>query len=627
MPVRETLWQTKPPYIAHMVYVQYLFLLYTWAMKLDDDISLQNYASLIDLIYEAAAKPELWPELLAELSTYLDVPDDASHENLKSQHHKNDLLEPHITRAIGLNQRIMDLETKHHTIEQILNRIPIGVIVTNADAMPLAMNNRAQTLLDAKRCLILKNGVLTAKAPKQNRTLSRLIHRHAHSQGNTKGSIIQLQTQQGGLDNITSLWLSTAGEIPHTNSNEKHLCIIYIASPLIRPSYNIESIQQSFGLTPAEARLVKTLANGCHNLNEAAESLGISIHTARSQIKTIFEKTNTNSQLELIKRILTSPSVIFGESQPLKVIHQHTEDEHLQAYQSLRLHDGRIMSYAEYGDPKGEPVVFCHAVAGSRLQYPRGDTLAATLGLRIIVPDRPGIGYSDMKNDYTLLDWSQDLTQLVNHLNINTFAIIGYSGGSPYAMACAYSMPDRIHHLSLVSAIGPIHSFKNILKIDSIILQLARYTPKLLKHYLQIMIADIRQDPIKRLYKRFKHYHQTDRDCIEQHPEQQAMYAEALLESIRQGASGITQDIIASTRPWGFKPSDIHVNIDFWHGKEDVAFPLESAKKLAHDLPHCHTHFINNIGSTVIIHQWKAILTNIARKTTPSKQDRALHNG
>ncbi|MDX8382232.1 MAG: alpha/beta hydrolase [Ghiorsea sp.] len=582
-------------------------------MKFEGDVSLTNYSNLIDLVYDAAAKPELWPELLAELNDFLAIPDNLDDVNLQSQINKSDLLEPHLTRAIRLNQHIVGLETKNQTIEQILNRIPIGVIITNAEAVPLAMNSRAQLVLDAQRCLLLKNGVLNTHNPIQNSELLSLIQSYATKQTTQQGSAMLLQVNHDGMDSLTSLWLTTTDTLTDANIHEKQLCMIYIASPLIKPSFNIKSIQQSFGLTGAEAKLVKTLANGCNNLNEVAKKLDISIHTARSQIKAIFEKTNTNSQLELIKRILTSPSVLFGEYQSIETLPQQSSlYKRSDLFQSIRLHDGRRMSYAEYGDPEGDPVIFCHAVAGSRLQYPKGDKVAAKLGLRMIVPDRPGMGCSDIKDEHTLLDWPLDLIQLVDFLGIKKFSIIGYSGGSSYAMACAYSLPERIKHISLVTARGPLDNFRDILSSDAVLLQLSKYTPSLLKQYIQIMITDIKQDPVKRLHKRYKHYHQTDKDCIDQHPEQQVMYAESLLESVRQGASGISQNIIANTQPWGFEPSDIQTEIHFWHGEKDLAFPFRAAKKLAQSLPNCETHFIETIGSMLIVHKWEDILTQIA---------------
>jgi len=65
---------------------------------------------------------------------------------------------------------------------------------------------------------------------------------------------------------------------------------------------------------------------------------------------------------------------------------------------------------------------------------------------------------------------------------------------------------------------------------------------------------------------------------------------------------------------WGLKPSYIHAKIHFWHGEENLDFPLRAAKQLPQDLHHCETHFIDNIGSPLIIHKWQDILTHAAKK-------------
>src|SRR5438132_12266206 len=83
-----------------------------------------------------------------------------------------------------------------------------------------------------------------------------------------------------------------------------------------------------------------------------------------------------------------------------------TLDERLS--QTIRLSDGGTLGYAEYGDPSGVPVLFFHGTPSSRLATAPSwsDT---SLGVRLIVPDRPGIGLSTYKPKRTLLDWPNDV--------------------------------------------------------------------------------------------------------------------------------------------------------------------------------------------------------------------------
>jgi DNA-binding CsgD family transcriptional regulator len=69
-----------------------------------------------------------------------------------------------------------------------------------------------------------------------------------------------------------------------------------LAEPVLTSA---EKIAVVLGLTAAEGRLVSQLADGA-DLAEAAEQLGISVHTARSQVKSVFAKTDTHRQVELV---------------------------------------------------------------------------------------------------------------------------------------------------------------------------------------------------------------------------------------------------------------------------------------------------------------------------------------
>ena len=57
-----------------------------------------------------------------------------------------------------------------------------------------------------------------------------------------------------------------------------------------------------FGLTRAEQRLLALLAAGS-SLTEVAETLNISIHTARTQLKAIQQKTGWHTQSEIARMV------------------------------------------------------------------------------------------------------------------------------------------------------------------------------------------------------------------------------------------------------------------------------------------------------------------------------------
>ena len=60
---------------------------------------------------------------------------------------------------------------------------------------------------------------------------------------------------------------------------------------------------------------------------------------------------------------------------------------------TLRLEDGRLLGYAVYGDPEGQPVFYFHGFPGSRLEAQLADGVAARLGVRLIALIDRALGF------------------------------------------------------------------------------------------------------------------------------------------------------------------------------------------------------------------------------------------
>jgi pimeloyl-ACP methyl ester carboxylesterase len=75
-------------------------------------------------------------------------------------------------------------------------------------------------------------------------------------------------------------------------------------------------------------------------------------------------------------------------------------------YRVIRLNDGRALAYAEYGDLRGQPTIHCRGTPSSRVEgrLTFKGTVAADLGVRLIVPDRPGMGRSDFQSGRRIID-------------------------------------------------------------------------------------------------------------------------------------------------------------------------------------------------------------------------------
>ncbi len=278
----------------------------------------------------------------------------------------------------------------------------------------------------------------------------------------------------------------------------------------------------------------------------------------------------------------------------------------------FHLRDGRVLGYAEYGDPTGTPIFFFHGLPGSRRQRHPDDSIAIELGAHIITIDRPGYGFSDFQPGRTLLDWPDDVAQLADALNIQRFAAIGLSGGGPYLLSCAYKMPERITSATVISGMGPVDSpegMKGMMQSMRLGLSLARRVPWVfVRPALEPTARLVRRNPTAAKKLVPMSAPQVDKEAFAR-PEIQAIDHEDLLEAYRNGAQGVYWEVVILANPWCFRLEDIHKKIYLWHGEEDTTVPLTMGRYVARSLSNCEPRYYPGQGHTLIYHYWREILT------------------
>jgi pimeloyl-ACP methyl ester carboxylesterase len=132
------------------------------------------------------------------------------------------------------------------------------------------------------------------------------------------------------------------------------------------------------------------------------------------------------------------------------------------AFGKLTLRDGRTLAYMDRGPKTGVPILHFHSFQGSRIErLAASDELLAKLNIRLITPDRPGIGLSTPARGRAITEWASDVAQLADHLlgPGQPFSIFGFSAGATYALACG-RLPG-LRAISLVSSLGLPHMIAN----------------------------------------------------------------------------------------------------------------------------------------------------------------------
>ncbi|MFW9999600.1 MAG: alpha/beta fold hydrolase [Candidatus Hodarchaeota archaeon] len=281
--------------------------------------------------------------------------------------------------------------------------------------------------------------------------------------------------------------------------------------------------------------------------------------------------------------------------------------------QIIKLKDGRKLGYAEFGVPEGKTIFYFHGHGSSRLEPKMYGFDDKQFDIRLISIDRPGRGLSDFKQNRTILDWPDDVIELANNLNIEKFAVLGGSGGCPYALICALKIPERLTYCGIVSGLGPINlGLEGMDKGKQKELKLARDKPGLLTKFYKIIQKKILkmkektpQELEKTFQKRSKNLPEPDKKIMVD-PNKIPLYIELMAEPFRQGVAGVVHDVKLLSSDWGFSLKEIPSNIKIflWHGELDTSVPVRMGKSMCEAIPNCTSKFYPNEAhvSTAINH-------------------------
>lgn len=268
----------------------------------------------------------------------------------------------------------------------------------------------------------------------------------------------------------------------------------------------------------------------------------------------------------------------------------------------LRLPDGRRLGLRHYGDPDGFPILYFHGHPGSRrdLDFIDPDHLARDRGIRIIALDRPGYGLSTQQLGRQLNDWPHDVLAAVDELGVRRFSVLGYSGGGPYAVACAAHIPaSRLAHTTLVAGIGPVGSPG---QHRSIGWTLYSGAPTLIRrpaaHLSGILAAHV-PDRLAATSARAA-LPRTDRTVLAD-PRITAGLVRTWREAFRSGYQGALSDIEIYTRPWGVELPAINAPVHVWHGTADRNVPVSVGRFVAEQLPHGRSTIVAGAGHVSIL--------------------------
>jgi pimeloyl-ACP methyl ester carboxylesterase len=189
----------------------------------------------------------------------------------------------------------------------------------------------------------------------------------------------------------------------------------------------------------------------------------------------------------------------------------------------------------------------------------------------------------------------------MDELGVDRFAVIGVSGGGPYALACGAFLPERV--VAVISGAGSSGFDKAIdgAGFDPEELELTREqalrpTPEGRQALARIYdpeVENLRSADVDGFMSA------VGEDPATATPEQRASAAyvlHAIQEGLRPGRDGWLDDGLAMVRPWGFEPADVHQPVAVWHSEDDRMVAIEHGRRLAAGIPNAEPFLVDGLG-------------------------------
>lgn len=282
--------------------------------------------------------------------------------------------------------------------------------------------------------------------------------------------------------------------------------------------------------------------------------------------------------------------------------------------------DGRDLAFTEWGVPDGRPVMCFHGTPGCRLWNP--DEAATTAaGVRLIIPDRPGIGRSDPNEGWTLADWPKDVDALADALDIPTLAIVGVSAGGTPAAACAALIPGRLSGVAFVVS-SSLASYNwaerpgienDWTPEDREEFEIAKTDPAAAASLAARHFAEA-EGPIEGLAASIR----KDLEAAEgdrwfyEDSARVAVFDAHVIEWARQGYEAIGWEFIKVYQPWGFRLADITLPVTIYHGAQDPWVRREQIDWQAKTIPNSSVVVWTDGGHLGFVKHWREVLDAVA---------------
>ncbi len=523
-----------------------------------------------NLIYRIIGKPERWHD------DYIDVMHQIIDET-ESFENPEKLSE----LAIGdqILSRLSDTNEALTAFGTLLDKSRFKMIILDDSFTPIYFNQNAEEL-HSHVLSTAEPGKLSVGVIAKAREAAEQNSSKAQAGNSSNLTAMDYRDQNGEQVYLRSIHNQTA---PDAAPRTFYLMLVLDQSRN-QNQLNPDFVQRH-ELTDTEQRVLVSLIHG-NSIKEIAEQMFVSENTVKTHLKALFRKTETKSQADIIRLVLTHESQIldsyFGSGS--NFVPADTEPS---KDKFITLQNKRKVAYREYGPENGDVIIVCHNGYGCRVTIPRGyDEILERQNKRVIILDRPGYGRTPYIKGHPK-GWNELMSEFIDALDIQSYELLGTVFGSVFALCFAEVADERLKKVSLACPVfvnkknerqhltGILAPTSRLVKASKRVaveiyeLWLKSIALNLSTHYrsmLEESLGDAEKEPL------------LSNDTIE-------LMVEGFQEGSLQSLKGISNEMVFCISPRNIDLSAIKVPVNLWWGTQDNRISLEGVENLANQLP------------------------------------------
>jgi pimeloyl-ACP methyl ester carboxylesterase len=282
---------------------------------------------------------------------------------------------------------------------------------------------------------------------------------------------------------------------------------------------------------------------------------------------------------------------------------------------TVRSEDGRELEVLRSGAADGYPLLWFGGTPSEGSGIPHVTRAVTDRNWQLVSYSRPGYAGSTVRPERTVADAAWDAVAVLDHLGLDRFVTLGWSGGGPHALACAALLPDRCAGAATLASVAP-YDVEGLDWLNGMAPEnheefgAAAESLPALTIYLEEQasgLANVTGEEVTAALGGL--VSEVDREALI--GELAESVAATMRGAVSAGIAGWRDDDIAFVKDWGFDVSAITSPVSIWQGQQDRMVPFTHGQWLAAHIPGARLHLQPDQGHLSLFAQSPRIIDDL----------------